>query len=270
MDRRSATPNRLPPPCEGPAVPTGSHGRLASRARWYVPRALGEDPATRTHRSDPARSHAAIALLAVLLAATALAACGGGDERQDQGEPEGDYPVEVTESRFPPRQRLAETSDLRLGIENIGEQTVPDLAVTIWTGDQKADDSFEIRSEERGLADPNRPVWILEHNYPKVVPPGVEPGELDAEPSAGAEVAQTATFAFGALGPGESTDLAWRVTPVMDGTFTVHYELAAGLQGDAKAVTADGSPVRGEFVVTISDEPPQARIDEQGRVEREE
>ena len=42
------------------------------------------------------------------------------------------------------------------------------------------------------------------------------------------------------------------------GTYTVHYQVAAGLNGKAKAVTADGGPVKGEFVVTISDKPPQA------------
>ena len=48
------------------------------------------------------------------------------------------------------------------------------------------------------------------------------------------------------------------MTPVQAGTYTVHYELAAGLKGKAKAVTDDGSPVKGEFVVTITDKPPQA------------
>ena len=56
------------------------------------------------------------------------------------------------------------------------------------------------------------------------------------------------------------------MTPVVAGTYTVHYELAAGLNGKAKAVTNDGGPVEGEFVVTISDKPPQARVDDAGNV----
>ena len=44
---------------------------------------------------------------------------------------------------------------------------------------------------------------------------------------------------------GESKDIVWRVTPVRAGTYTVHYEVAAGLQGKAKAVTADGEPGEG-------------------------
>jgi hypothetical protein len=58
----------------------------------------------------------------------------------------------------------------------------------------------------------------------------------------------------------------WRVTPAMNGTYTVHYEVAAGLQGKAKAVTPDGGPVRGEFVVTITSKPPQTCVSSSGKV----
>lgn len=238
--------------------------------RWYVPAALGEETATRTYHSGPARrpvrAGRAVPLAIALLAAGLLAACGGA-ERQDANEPAGEYPVEVTESRFAARQRLAQTSDLRLAVENIGEETVPDLAVTIWTGDEKARGPFYIRIEHPGVADANRPVWILEHQYPKLLRPGVSRADLDDEPTAGADAAQTNTFSFGAVEPGETRDVVWRVTPVRPGTYTVHYEIAAGLHGRARAVTADGSPVEGEFVVTIADDPPRARVDEQGRPE---
>ena len=50
------------------------------------------------------------------------------------------------------------------------------------------------------------------------------------------------------------------------GTYTVHYQVAAGLQGKAKAVTADGSPVKGEFAVTISSKPPQTCVNGKGDV----
>ena len=52
----------------------------------------------------------------------------------------------------------------------------------------------------------------------------------------------------------------------MAGTYTVHYELAAGLNGKAKAVTDDGGPVEGEFVVTISDKPPRGSRRRRGNV----
>ena len=119
-------------------------------------------------------------------------ACGDDAERQDADEPAGDFPVEVTAAKFPPDQRLAQTSDLELEIENAGDEDVPDLAVTIFTGDQPSSGSFSVRSDQPGLADPNRPVWILENGFPKLVTPEVK--DLDEALPAGAEAAQTNTF----------------------------------------------------------------------------
>ena len=205
------------------------------------------------------------AAIAALGGAVAISGCGGG-ERQDITEPSGDFPVRVAKAKFPNRQRLAETSDLELEIKNIGDQTIPILAVTIYTGETKADGSFKVRVDDPNLANPNRPVWILENEYPKLLTPGVTVKNLDQAPTAGAEAAQTDTFQFGAVEPGDSRDIVWRVTPIRAGTFPVHYEVAAGLEGKAKAVTADGSPVKGEFVVTISDKPPQTCVNGAGQV----
>jgi hypothetical protein len=234
---------------------------------------LREETATSAHAPKAARGLTqrivSLGALAGLVAMT-LASCGGGgeDERQDADEPSGKFPVAVNAAKFPTSQRLAETSDLRLEIENVGSETVPNLAVTIYTGDEKASGPFSVRSDQPGLADPNRPVWILEHNYPKLVTSPNETGaELDAAPSAGAAAAQTDTYAFGPLEAGASKDIIWRVTPVVAGTYTVHYELAAGLNGKAVAVADDGSsPVEGEFVVTITDKPPRASVDDSGNV----
>ena len=191
-----------------------------------------------------------------------LVACGGGSERQDADEPEGDFAVDVVTAKFPNRQRLADTTDLRLGVENTGDETVPDLAVTIFL-DDGASGSFNIRLDQPDLANPNRPVWVLEDKYPRLAgeprPPGSSPGA----------VAQTNTYAFGPLDPDERREMIWRVTPVRGGTYTVNYEIAAGLTGKAKAVTADGSKPGGKFVVTISTKPPKARVNDEGKVEIE-
>jgi hypothetical protein len=231
-------------------------------------RALGEETATSAHPSRLAqRKRALFATLAALtIAGTTLAACGNSAQRQDANEPEGKFPVEVVAAKFPTEQRLAETGDLRLEIRNSGDQEVPDLAVTINTGDEIANGPFSVRSAQPGLSDPSRPVWILEEGYPKLVEPGMSNKDLDDAPTAGAAAAQTNTFSFGPVPPGESKDIDWRVTPVQPGTYTVHYELAAGLGGKAKAVTDDGSPVTGEFVVTITDKPPRASVDDSGKV----
>jgi hypothetical protein len=225
--------------------------------------------------------------LVVALSTVGVAACGGG-ERQDVDEPEGEFPVEVVNAAFGSKQRLAETSDLTLSVANTGEETIPDLAITIWTdadtapgvetdgtdttgtetsetgegtateeSGPKAAGSFSVLSQEPDLAIPSRPVWILEQGYPKLAAQTA---------SAGAEAAQTDTFSFGALEPNETREIVWRVTPVQPGTYTVHYRIAAGLQGKAVAVTDDGSVPEGEFVVVISDVPPQTRVDDSGRV----
>jgi hypothetical protein len=171
-------------------------------------------------------------------------------------EPEGKFPVQIVTSKFPNRQRLAETSDLRLGVRNIGGKTIPDLAITMFV-DKGTDGPFSIRLNQRGLANPNRPVWILENNYPKLA------GQTAP---AGAVAVQTNTFQFGPLGPNDQIESVWRVTPVRGGRYTLHYEIAAGLTGKARAVTADGSLPQGQFVVTIATKPPQATVNDAGKV----
>jgi hypothetical protein len=212
--------------------------------------------------------------IAVGAFALALAACGGDEnERQDAAEPEGEFPVNVYKSQFSNRQRLAERQDLVIGVENSGQETIPDLAVTIstdggqTTGSYGAGGSFYIRVDDPSLANPNRPVWILEDKYP-IVKSGPESGVPKG--SSACTVAQTNTFACGELEPGERREMIWRVTPVRAGTYTVDYELSAGLFGKAEAVTADGSTPEGKFVVTITDKPPQARVNAAGEVEIQE
>jgi hypothetical protein len=218
--------------------------------------------------------------LAAALLAVGVASCGGG-ERQDANEPEGNFPVQIVSANFPSKQKLAQNTDLTLSVANTGDQTIPDLAITIFTSSNASTDesgssstattgtgtssqefpqaqgSFSVRSEQQGLAIPFRPVWILEEGFPKLA------GQTA---SAGAEAAQTDTFSFGSLDSNETRDMVWNVTPVQAGTYTVHYRVAAGLQGKAKAVTGDGSVPEGEFVVRISSAPPQTRVNDAGQV----
>jgi hypothetical protein len=215
-----------------------------------------------------ARKRVGIGLAAALLA-VGVASCGGG-ERQDADEPEGDFPVQIVSANFPSKQKLAQNTNLTLSVANTGDQAIPDLAITIFTSSDasttesgssgslpEAQGSFSVRSEQEGLAIPFRPVWILESGFPKLA------GQTA---SAGAEAAQTDTFSFGSLAANQTREMVWNVTPVQAGTYTVHYRVAAGLQGKAKAVTADGSVPEGEFVVRISSAPPQTRVDNAGRV----
>jgi hypothetical protein len=203
-----------------------------------------------------------------------LTACGGGGQRQDANEPSGEFPARISKASFPSRQVLARSTNLELAVENVGTETIPNLAVTIHTGRIKAgvtatgtgQGSFNIRLDNPDLSNPNRPVWVLENQYPKLRTPGVDPEDLHQAPSAGAEAAQTDTFQFGSLPAGKSREIVWRVTPVMAGRYTVHYDVAAGLNGEAKAVTASGGPVRGQFPVEISTKVPPSCVSGAGKV----
>jgi hypothetical protein len=227
-----------------------------------------------TARALKARKRIGIGVLGVLLAA-GVASCGG--TRQDANEPEGNFPVSIVSADFPSKQQLAQNTNLTLTVENSGDRSIPDLAITIFTTSNAttsesttttgttgtteelptSQGSFSVRSEQEGLAIPFRPVWILEEGFPKLA------GQAA---SAGAEAAQTDTYAFGELAAHQSKQIVWNVTPVQAGTYTVHYRVAAGLEGKAKAVTADGSVPEGEFVVRISSAPPQTRVDDSGKV----
>jgi hypothetical protein len=129
------------------------------------------------------------------------------------------------------------------------------------------DGPFSIDSQQPGVERPSRPVWILEQGYPTLVGAVIAPGPTgEIAAASGAKTAQTNTFAFGPLDPEESIDMVWRVTPVQAGTYTVRYRIAAGLQGNAVAVNEDGSVPEGEFIVRITDAPPQTRVNDQGEV----
>ena len=51
------------------------------------------------------------------------------------------------------------------------------------------------------------------------------------------------TWALGPLAAGATRTFAWKVVPVKAGTHTVHFAVAAGLAGKAKATLASGGAV---------------------------
>lgn len=173
-------------------------------------------------------------LLSIVLATGLLAGCGGG-ERQDENERAGTYTVDVVTASFPERQRLADQSEMTIAVRNTGAEPLPDVAVTV--------DSFNRRSEQVGLADPSRPVWIVD------------------EGPRGGTVAYTNTWALDALAPGQTKTFKWKVTAVEPGSYEVSYKVAAGLDGKAKAQTADGRVPEGKFSIDVSDEPAASRVD---------
>jgi hypothetical protein len=195
------------------------------------------------HRRIP-NSQSPRTLALVTLGALAFAGCGG-QERQDENEAAGTYSVDVTQASFPRAQRLAQQAEMRIAVKNTGDEVLPDVAVTV--------DSFTRRSEQAGLADPERPVWIVDEG-PK-----------------GGTTAFTNTWALDGLAPGQSRTFTWKVTPIEAGRYSVKYSVAAGLDGKAKARDASGGAVGGTFPVRVSRRPADARVDpETGEVERTE
>src|SRR5690242_12145901 len=97
--------------------------KAAGRGRcpWYVAPALGRRPTSTPRRPLAVFTAAAAGLLAIAMGMTG---CGGGgaEARQDANEPSGKFPVQVTAAKFPTEQRLAQTSDLVLGVKNTGDK----------------------------------------------------------------------------------------------------------------------------------------------------
>lgn len=182
--------------------------------------------------------------LTITLTAAALAVTGcGSEERQDANEPSGTFTVDVTKASFPAKQQIAGDTKMVIDVKNTGSKTIPDIAVTV--------DSFSRRSDQPGVADPERPIWVLD------------------EVPEGGDTAFTNTWALDRLAAGETKSFEWRVTPVESGRYTIRYTVAAGLDGKAEAIAPGGGPVTGTFPVQITKEPEQARVDPgTGEVER--
>lgn len=187
----------------------------------------------------------------------ALAGCGGGS-RQDAGEPAGAFAMQVLHASFPTAQSIARQAQLVLPVRNTGTRTVPNVAVTI--------DSFDYTSNYPELAADKRPVWVIERGPGAVASPPVESEQIS--PPGGGQTAYVNTWALGALAPGATRTFVWRVVPVKAGAYTVHYTVAAGLAGKAKAQLSSGGPVQGQFAVDIAPAPKVTHVNPNtGRVE---
>jgi len=58
----------------------------------------------------------------------------------------------------------------------------------------------------------------------------------------------------------------WKVTAVAPGRHVVAWEVAAGLNGKARAVAANGSVPRGTFAVDVANKPAQSYVNNSGAV----
>ena len=191
--------------------------------------------------------------------AVLLGACGGGSS-SDSNEPAGTYSMRVTNVSFPTEQRLGQTSLLRIGVRNTGDRTVPALSVTIGVGGKEGEHSslpFGVRDPQPGLAQPDRPVWVLAATYPRLFGSS-EPG--------GASTSNPKTFGFGPLKPGETTEAVWKLSAVKAGKWDLVYLVNAGLGEQTKAVTKGGVAPGGSFATEITAALPETEVTDSGEV----
>lgn len=199
----------------------------------------------------------------VALAGMAAAACGS--QTQAASEPKGKFPVAVSSS-FPSSQRLVTRSQLVVKVTNTGHKTVPNAAVTITDGTPSHPDmgtqvqAFNYLLNMSNVASHSRPVWVLDQA------PGPCQYSCKAGGPGAAATSFSNTWALGPLKPGKTAIFDWHLTAVHPGTWVVNWRVAAGLYGNAKAVTPDGSPPRGSYTVHITQVPPRAYVNNNHKI----
>ena len=193
------------------------------------------------------------------MAVAALLAACGGESSSDANQAGGTYDVRVTDAVFPAEQRLGQTSLMQLNVRNTGKKTLPTLTVTVSVAGKEGQESalpFGIRDPQTGLAQPDRPVWVLAAGYPRLAGSS-KPG--------GATTSNPKTFSFGPLKPGATTAAVWKLSAVKAGKYRLLYTINAGLSGTAKAETND-VPAGGSFAAEVSAVPPDTEVTDSGEV----
>ena len=201
--------------------------------------------------------------MAALAVAGLVSACGGTE--QNPGEPHGSFPVSVTSS-FQTSQRLAQQTTFTVTVRNTGHRTIPNVAVTVTNpryGSAAQSFGTMLAPNAAGqpiLASRSRPVWIINQA------PGPCGYSCKHRGPGAAATAYSDTWALGRLAPAHAATFQWKLTAVQAGAYTVEYQIAAGLNGYAKAVLSGGAPARGRYRVTISSAPPQTTVQSDGQV----
>ncbi len=198
------------------------------------------------------RRRGPIALAALGVCAALLASgCGGGSE-QTHGEPSRTYQLQLSGVSFQRRQSVSKPAALKISVHNADTRTVPNLAVTL--------DSFYYTEKYPELASDKRPIWVVEQGPGAISKPPVQSEAVS--PPGGGQTAYVNTWALGPLAPGATQTFEWKVVPVKSGTHEVHYEIAAGLAGRAKAAPPSGGrPLDGVLTADVAPAPPSRHVD---------
>ncbi len=180
---------------------------------------------------------------AVLLcgcAALLASGCGGGSHsRSAQTHAEGPhtYKIEVLNLTFKPAQRVGRAASMRIEVLNADTQTIPDIAVTL--------DAFYYTETYPQLAADKRPVWVVERGPGNPPKPPAESHVVNRP--GGGQTGYVNTWALGALAPQHKQIFEWKVIPVKAGVHHVSVEIAAGLDGRAKATLPNGGALTARF-----------------------
>ena len=209
-------------------------------------------------------------------AALLLAACGS--QRQDVAEPRGNFSVQIAKAQFPSAQRLSEHTHLVIAVKNTGNKAIPNVAVTITDPHYgTADAAFNTmlpaqEGNQLGLASRSRPVWIVDHAPEREIVSDLAKARpycrfsCQSGGPGGATTAYSNTWAAGSLQPGAIAVFDWGVTAVRAGRYTIQYQIAAGLNGKAKAQLSGGGRPIGRLQVSISSQPAQGYVTDSGGV----
>jgi hypothetical protein len=186
---------------------------------------------------------------AAAVALALVAGCGSGGRRQDAGENAATYPVAVPSATFPAHQSLAQRSQMRIAVRNVGSRTIPNLAVTIEAaGGGTAIEAFGRALDEPGNATQSRPVWV------------VDQGPVNGDTS------DANTWALGPLRPHRTATFVWNVAAVRSGHYVLTYRLAGSLTGRSQLRLEDGGIPRGSFKVYVTQAPAQVRVTPSGKI----
>jgi hypothetical protein len=198
----------------------------------------------------------------------ALFGCGGG-QNQAASEPSGHFTVTVSTASFPSSQRLSQHTHLVIAVHNAGNKAIPDVAVTICNvtcaypapkGEGSSSAAFGANIDQTYLANPSRPVWVVDRA------PGVCGFSCQNGGQGAGVTAYANTWALGRLGPGKTARFDWAVTAVQAGKHVVAWQVAAGLNGKAKAVLSNGSAPHGTFAVNVATAPAQSYVNNSGQI----
>lgn len=166
--------------------------------------------------------------------------------------------MKVVTASFPSEQSLGQTSLLKLGVRNESEKAIPGLTFTVSIAGKEGEGAtlpFAIRDPQPGLAQPDRPVWVLARHYPKLAG-STEPG--------GAEGAALKTFTFGPVKPGDTTEAVWKLSASRKGSYRLDYSI--GSTGEVRLETSDGVKPGGSFAATISPEVQNITVNGAGEI----